>query len=251
MRDGQSKGTMIVEKEADVYLCKEKDKTKKARHRRSRHARSPSPARAAASRRWKRRAPGAAAAAARRSARPPATSAWDSAVRGYRTEMEHFAYCVRQWQELKQPVSYEKKDGKLSPRRHHAALPRRGRDGRRDPRADREHGDGRASSGSCSRTPGSTPTARRARDQAREEGVRSDHEARGTKATSETNRSTPSLSLRAFAYFGRQLRDADVAEEQVRGRVVALDRDRPLRGAVALAAGSRSPCRSSVQSTVW
>jgi hypothetical protein len=40
--------------------------------------------------------------------------AWDSAVRGYRTEMEHFAYCVRRWQDLKQPVSYEKdKDGKL------------------------------------------------------------------------------------------------------------------------------------------
>ena len=39
--------------------------------------------------------------------------AWDSAVRGYRTEMEHFAFCVRKWQELKQPVSYEKKDGKL------------------------------------------------------------------------------------------------------------------------------------------
>ena len=34
--------------------------------------------------------------------------AWDTAVRGYRTEMEHFAYCVRKWQELKQPVSYEK-----------------------------------------------------------------------------------------------------------------------------------------------
>ena len=27
--------------------------------------------------------------------------------------MEHFAYCVRKWQELKQPVSYEKKDGHL------------------------------------------------------------------------------------------------------------------------------------------
>ena len=38
---------------------------------------------------------------------------WDSAVRGYRTEMEHFAYCVRKWQEMKQKVSYEKKDGKL------------------------------------------------------------------------------------------------------------------------------------------
>ena len=83
---------------------------------------------------------------------------WDTAVRGYRTEMEHFAYCVRKWQERKQPVSYEKDaSGKLSSRGHHSALPRRGRDGRRHPRADREPGDGQATSGSSSRTSGSTP----------------------------------------------------------------------------------------------
>ena len=40
--------------------------------------------------------------------------AWDTEIRGYRTEMEHFAYCVRRWQDLKQPVSYEKlADGKM------------------------------------------------------------------------------------------------------------------------------------------
>ena len=44
---------------------------------------------------------------------------WDSAVRGYRTEMEHFAYCVRKWG--KDKVSYEKKDGKLV---HADVLPR-------------------------------------------------------------------------------------------------------------------------------
>ena len=26
---------------------------------------------------------------------------WDSAVRGYRTELEHFAYCVRKWDKAK------------------------------------------------------------------------------------------------------------------------------------------------------
>ena len=37
---------------------------------------------------------------------------WDSAVRGYRTELEHFAFCVRAWG--KDKVNYEKdKDGHL------------------------------------------------------------------------------------------------------------------------------------------
>jgi hypothetical protein len=36
--------------------------------------------------------------------------------------MEHFAYCVRRWQEQKQPVSYEKgSDGKM---KHADILPR-------------------------------------------------------------------------------------------------------------------------------
>jgi hypothetical protein len=51
---------------------------------------------------------------------PAGTSEWDTAVRGYRTEMEHFAYCVRQWG--KDKVSYEKAaDGHL---KHADKLPR-------------------------------------------------------------------------------------------------------------------------------
>jgi hypothetical protein len=49
--------------------------------------------------------------------------AWDTAVRGYQTEMEHFAYCVRAWQDRKEKVSYEKDPatGKL---KHADILPR-------------------------------------------------------------------------------------------------------------------------------
>ena len=36
--------------------------------------------------------------------------AWDSAVRGYRTEMEHFAYCLREWQKRGGKVDYTKND---------------------------------------------------------------------------------------------------------------------------------------------
>lgn len=46
---------------------------------------------------------------------------WDTDVRGYRSEFEHFAYCIRRWQELKQPVSYEKVEGKW---KHADILPR-------------------------------------------------------------------------------------------------------------------------------
>ena len=35
--------------------------------------------------------------------------------------MEHFAYCVRRWQEMKQPVSYEESEGKM---KHADILPR-------------------------------------------------------------------------------------------------------------------------------
>jgi len=46
--------------------------------------------------------------------------AWDTDIRGYRQEMEHFAYCVRAWD--KKPVSYEKtSDGKMV---HADKLPR-------------------------------------------------------------------------------------------------------------------------------
>ncbi len=103
-----SKGTMYLEKEASVYLWREKDKSKKgdaaAGGRDTKvtvtteGGKKPT---MEATSTWG----GGGGAALSKSATAPE---WDSAVRGYRTEMEHFAYCLRKWQELKQPVSYEK-----------------------------------------------------------------------------------------------------------------------------------------------
>lgn len=107
-----SHGTMFLEKEADVYLWREKDKSKKGdtggRDTRVTvtTAGGGKPAMESTST-W---GGGGGSAPIGKAA---GASGWDSAVRGYRTEMEHFAYCVRKWQELKQKVSYEKKDGKL------------------------------------------------------------------------------------------------------------------------------------------
>jgi len=104
-----SKGTMFLEKEADVYLFKEKDKSKKAdTGGRDTKITVTAGGKGAAMESTSTWGGGGGAAISKDSKAPP----WDTAVRGYCTEMEHFAYCVRKWQELKQPVSYEKdKDG--------------------------------------------------------------------------------------------------------------------------------------------
>jgi predicted dehydrogenase len=113
-----SKGTMFLEREQDVYLWREKDKTKKTDGGRDTKvtvttAGGGKPAMEATST-W-----GGAAAS---TSKAGGGSSWDSAVRGYRTEMEHFAFCVRQWQERKEKVSYEKgADGKL---KHADIIPR-------------------------------------------------------------------------------------------------------------------------------
>lgn len=99
-----SKGTMFLEKEASVYLFKEKDKSKPAdsggRDTKINvtAAGGGKPVMEASST-W-----GGGGAAVSKGAAAPE---WDSAIRGYRTEMEHFAYCLRKWQEMKQKVSYE------------------------------------------------------------------------------------------------------------------------------------------------
>jgi predicted dehydrogenase len=106
-----SKGTMLVEKEANVYLYKEKDKSKSAdkggkeTQVKVTAADGKKPVMEAAST-W-----GAAGGPViTKGATGPA---WDTDIRGYRQEMEHFAYCVRRWQSLGKPVSYEKgPDGK-------------------------------------------------------------------------------------------------------------------------------------------
>jgi hypothetical protein len=95
---------MIIEEEREVYLFKEPEPGKAGSGGRetrlvvSNAGKGPV---LEATSTWG----GGGGAAISKSASAPA---WDSAVRGYRTEMEHFAYCVRRWQEMKQPVSYEK-----------------------------------------------------------------------------------------------------------------------------------------------
>lgn len=111
-----SRGTMIIEREKDVFLFKEKDQGKGGRDSKITvtGAGGGKPAMEATST-W---GGGGGAALSKDSGAP----AWDTATRGYRTEMEHFAYCLRKWQELKQPVSYEKTEtGEM---KHKDILPR-------------------------------------------------------------------------------------------------------------------------------
>jgi predicted dehydrogenase len=114
-----SRGTMVLSKEAEVYLFKEAEPGKAASGGRDTKitvsgAGGGKPALEATST-W-----GGGGGAA--ISKAPGASAWDSAVRGYRTEMEHFAYCLRKWQELKQPVNYDKDEhGKL---KHADIIPR-------------------------------------------------------------------------------------------------------------------------------
>ena len=102
-----SKGTMYLDKESDVYLWKEKDKSKKGDTggRETKitvtSADGKKPVMESAST-W-----GAGAASAPTIKKSDNSPIWDSPVRGYRTEMEHFAYCLRMWQEKGGKVSYE------------------------------------------------------------------------------------------------------------------------------------------------
>ena len=100
-----SRGTMVIEEERDVYLYKEPEPAKKDSGGRDTKvsvtgADGKKPALEASST-WG----GAAGGAITKNA---TGSVWDSAVRGYRTEMEHFAYCVRKWQERGGKVDYAK-----------------------------------------------------------------------------------------------------------------------------------------------
>ncbi|MFO0826241.1 MAG: Gfo/Idh/MocA family oxidoreductase [Gemmataceae bacterium] len=108
-----SHGTMFLEKEADVYLWREKDKSKKG-DTGGRDVRVTVSAGGGGKAAMESTSTWGGGGGAASTGKAAGGSGWDSAVRGYRTELEHFAYCVRKWQEMKQPVSYEKdKDGKL------------------------------------------------------------------------------------------------------------------------------------------
>lgn len=115
-----SRGTLIVEKEANAFLFKEKAKgAATGGGGRDTNvvvtaADGKKPVMEAAST-W-------GGAGGPSITKGPGGPAWDTDIRGYRQEMEHFAYCVRRWQEMKQPVSYEKgPDGKV---KHADILPR-------------------------------------------------------------------------------------------------------------------------------
>jgi predicted dehydrogenase len=101
-----SRGTMIVAKEADVFLYKEPEPGKSGSGGRDTAIRVTAEkaggASMAASSTW-----GGGGAAITKAA---GASAWDTPVRGYRSEMEHFAYCVRKWDKA---IGWEKKDGKF------------------------------------------------------------------------------------------------------------------------------------------
>lgn len=113
-----SRGTMILSKEAEVYLYKEPEPGKANSGGRDTKVTVGTGGKGPAMEATSTWGGGGGAAISK----APGASAWDSAVRGYRTEMEHFAYCLRKWQELKQPVSYEKdKDGHL---KHADIIPR-------------------------------------------------------------------------------------------------------------------------------
>jgi predicted dehydrogenase len=125
------KGTMFLEKEADVYLWKEKDKTAdrlaksadaKAKAAGGRDTRVTVTAAGGGKPAMEATSTWGGGGGAASTGKNTGGSGWDSAVRGYRTEMEHFAYCLRKWQERKQPVSYEKDEqGKM---KHADILPR-------------------------------------------------------------------------------------------------------------------------------
>jgi len=114
-----SRGTMIVEREANIYLFKEKEPgTKEAKAGGGKDTQVTVTATkdgkpvAEASSTW-----GGAGAVGISKGAPPAGPAWDSDIRGYRTEMEHFAFLIRQQQANKLPGSelYNKNaDGKYA-----------------------------------------------------------------------------------------------------------------------------------------
>ena len=114
-----SRGTMVIEEEKDVYLFKEAEPGKAASGGRDTKvtvtgAGAGKPAMEATST-WG----GGGGAAISKAAGAPS---WDTAVRGYRTEMEHFAFCLRAWQQSGGQVSYEKDaSGKL---KHAEIIPR-------------------------------------------------------------------------------------------------------------------------------
>jgi predicted dehydrogenase len=113
-----SRGTLLVEKEANAYLFKEK--AKGAATGGGGRDTSVTVTAAAGGKPVMEAASTWGGAGAASITKGPGGPAWDTDIRGYRQEMEHFAFCVRAWG--KDKVSYEKgPDGKMV---HADKLPR-------------------------------------------------------------------------------------------------------------------------------
>ena len=101
-----SRGTMILSKEAEVYLYKEPEPGKGASGGRDTKVTVTGAGGGKAAMEATSTWGGGGGAAISKGA----AVGWDSAVRGYRTEMEHFAYCVRMWQKRGGKVDYSKNE---------------------------------------------------------------------------------------------------------------------------------------------
>ena len=107
-----SRGTMIVEGEADAYLFKENEPGKANSGGKGTNVtvtgKDPKAPVMEAASTWG--GPGNAAVV-----KSGAASGWGAVSRGYREEMEHFAFCVRKQQEAKLPGRelYKKEGGKF------------------------------------------------------------------------------------------------------------------------------------------
>ncbi len=101
-----SRGTMLVEMEKDVFLYKENEPGKTGSGGKDTAIKVTGEKAGAASMAASSTWGGGGAAISKASSAP----AWDTPVRGYRSEMEHFAYCVRKWDKN---IGWEKKDGKF------------------------------------------------------------------------------------------------------------------------------------------
>lgn len=101
-----SRGTMVIEEEKDVYLFKEPEPAKPNSGGRDTKVTvtTADPKKGPVMEATSSWGGGGGAAISK----APGAPAWDSAVRGYRTEMEHFAFCIRRWQERGGKVDYSK-----------------------------------------------------------------------------------------------------------------------------------------------
>lgn len=101
-----TQGTMFLEKEADVYLWRERDKSKKG-DTGGRDTKITVTTAGGGKPVMESTSTWGGGGSSASTGKAAGGSDWNSAVRGYRTEMEHFAFCIREWQKRGEKVSYE------------------------------------------------------------------------------------------------------------------------------------------------